>query len=227
LTTLLFAAAAYLLGSVSFAVIVSRAFGLPDPRTYGSGNPGATNVLRTGCKAAAALTLAGDAVKGWLAVFVAGELAPPGLAETAAALAGVAVVTGHMYPVFFRFEGGKGVSTALGVLLALDHYLAAGTTATWIIIAAFFRISSLAALVSAAFAPFFCFLLYGAHAYTYAVGAVSLLLVVRHRSNIRNLLAGTEARIGKQDRGVGIQDSEARSQESGSGIQGSGKPADR
>ena len=207
MATLLLAAAAYLLGSVSFAVIVSGAFGLPDPRTYGSGNPGATNVLRTGRRAAAALTLLGDGAKGWLAVFIAGRFAPPGSVETVSALAAVAVVVGHMYPVFFRFEGGKGVSTALGVLLAFNHYLAAGAAATWIIIALIFRISSLAALISAVFMPFFCFLLYGAHAYTYAVGVVSLLLILRHRSNIRNLLAGREGRIGRQDPGARIQDS--------------------
>ena len=198
---------AYLIGSVSFAVIVSRAFGLPDPRTYGSGNAGATNVLRSGRRAAAALTLLGDGAKGWLAVFVAGHFAPPGSAETVSALAAVAVVAGHAYPVFFRFEGGKGVSTALGVLLAFNHYLAAGAAATWIIVALIFRIASLAALISAVFVPLLCFLLYGAHPYTYAVSIVSLLLLLRHRSNIRNLLAGREGRIGEQDPGPGIQDS--------------------
>lgn len=207
MATLLLAAAAYLLGSVSFAVIVSRAFGLPDPRTYGSGNPGATNVLRTGRRAAAALTLLGDCVKGWLAVVIAQRLAPPEAAEIAGALAAVAVVVGHMYPVFFRFDGGKGGATALGVLLALNLYLAAGAAATWIIIAVFFRISSLATLVSAIFVPFFCFLLYGLHTYTYAVSGVSLLLILRHRSNIRNLLAGREGRIGGQDPGSGIRES--------------------
>ena len=207
MATLLLAAAAYLLGSISFAVIVSRAFGLPDPRSYGSGNPGATNVLRTGRRAAAALTLLGDAVKGWLAVFAARALAQPEAAEVAAALAAVTVVVGHMYPVFFRFQGGKGVSTALGVLLALNAYLAAGAAASWFIIAAFFRYSSLAALIAAAFVPFFSFLLYGLHVYTYALGVVSLLLVFRHRANIRNLLAGRESRIGKRDERVGLQDS--------------------
>ena len=205
--TALIAIAAYLLGSVSFAVVVSRLMRLPDPHSYGSGNPGATNVLRTGRRAAAALTLLGDGAKGWLAVFIAGRFAPPGSVETVSALAAVAVVVGHMYPVFFRFEGGKGVSTALGVLLAFNHYLAAGAAATWIIIALIFRISSLAALISAVFVPFFCFLLYGAHAYTYAVGVVSLLLILRHCSNIRNLLAGREGRIGRQDPGARIQDS--------------------
>lgn len=196
MTLVALALLAYLLGSISFAVIVSRVFALPDPRSYGSGNPGATNVLRTGRKAAAALTLAGDAGKGWLAVFLAQRLAEAGAVETAAAAAAVAVVVGHMYPVFHRFEGGKGVSAALGVLVALNPYLAGGTAATWIIIAFFFRISSLAALVAAVFAPFFSFLLYGVHPYLAAVAAIGLLLVYRHKVNIRNLLAGKEGRIG-------------------------------
>ncbi len=206
--TVALTALAYLIGSISFAVIVSGAFGLPDPRTYGSGNPGATNVLRTGKKAAAVLTLLGDSVKGWLAVFISGRFAAPEAVELTLALAAVAVVVGHMYPVLFRFQGGKGVSTALGVLLALNIYLAAGTVATWIIIALFFRTSSLAALISALFAPFFCFLLYGWNAFTIAVIAISALLTWRHRTNIQNLLAGKEARFGKQDAGIGFQDSE-------------------
>ena len=189
---------AYVIGSISFAVIVSCAFGLPDPRAYGSGNPGATNVLRTGKKTAAALTLFGDSVKGWLAVFITERLAAPGAVEFNIALAAVAVVVGHIYPVLFRFQGGKGVSTALGVLLALNIYLAAGTVATWIIIAFFFRISSLAALISAIFAPFFCFLLYGWNAFTVAMTAISLLLILRHKTNIQNLLAGKEARFGSR-----------------------------
>jgi len=207
---IVFALIAYLIGSVSFAVIVSRIFGLPDPRSYGSGNPGATNVLRTGRKAAAVLTLLGDSVKGWFAVFVAQRFGEPGLLDVTLAATAVAVVIGHMYPVFFRFQGGKGVSTALGVLVALDYYLAAGTVATWIVIAFFFRISSLAALISALFAPFFCFLLFGMHPVTLAVIAISLLLVWRHKTNIQNLLAGKEGRLGekRQDSGAGIQDSE-------------------
>ena len=188
---------AYLIGSISFAVLVSRAFGLPDPHTYGSGNPGATNVLRTGRKAAAALTLLGDALKGWLAVFlveqhVVGE-------PVVVAAAAVAVTLGHMYPAYHRFRGGKGVSTALGVLLALDVWLAAGTLVTWLIIVFFFRISSLAALVAAAFAPFFAFFLYGMSRFApepaLAVAVISVLLVWRHRENIGNLLAGTEGKI--------------------------------
>jgi len=189
---------AYLIGSVSFAVLVSRAFGLPDPHTYGSGNPGATNVLRTGKRAAAALTLLGDAFKGWFAVILIQQhvIAEP----VAVGAAAVAVTLGHMYPVFHRFHGGKGVATALGVLLALDPWLAAGTAATWIIIAFFFRISSFAALVAAAFAPFFAFFLYGMGRFTLesAIGVtvISLLLVWRHHGNIRNLLAGTEGKLG-------------------------------
>jgi glycerol-3-phosphate acyltransferase PlsY len=194
---------AYLIGSISFAVLSSRAFRLPDPHTYGSGNPGATNVLRTGNKAAAALTFLGDTLKGWLAVALvqqhtAGE-------PTAAAVAAVAVTLGHIFPLYHRFRGGKGVSTALGVLLALSAWLALGTAATWLIIAVFFRISSLAALVAAAFAPFFAFLLHGMHRLelepAIAVAIVSLLLVWRHLDNIRNLLAGTEGRIGRSDTG--------------------------
>jgi glycerol-3-phosphate acyltransferase PlsY len=211
MTLVALALVAYLIGSIPFAVIVSRLFGLPDPRSYGSGNPGATNVLRTGRKAAAALTLAGDAAKGWLAVFAAGHLAPDN-ADMAVAVAAVAVALGHMYSVFLRLKGGKGVATAVGVLLATDLYIAAGAIATWIIIAFFFRISSLAALVAAAFVPFFSFFLYGMNRLAVepavALTIVSLLLVWRHRVNIRNLLAGTEGRIGKQDSGVRIQDSE-------------------
>ena len=188
---------AYLIGSIPFAVIVSRAMGLPDPRTFGSHNPGATNVLRSGKKTAAALTLLGDGAKGWIAValteYVFATAVPPIYKMS---LVAVAVVVGHIFPVFLRLHGGKGVATALGVLLALDWRLAAGTLATWIIIAVFFRISSLAALVAALFAPFFCFLLYGVHPYTLAVGVISLLLIWRHKSNIRNLIAGTEGRIG-------------------------------
>ncbi|HEX6005136.1 MAG TPA: glycerol-3-phosphate 1-O-acyltransferase PlsY [Burkholderiales bacterium] len=188
---------AYLVGSISFAVIVSRVYALPDPRTYGSGNPGATNVLRTGRRAAAALVLLGDGAKGWLAVFLAQHLAAPDAVALAMASAAVAVVIGHMYPVFFRFKGGKGVATALGVLIGLNLYLAAGTAATWIVMAVFFRISSLAALVSAVFAPFFALILFDAHhPYFLGVCVIAALLVWRHRGNIRNLLAGTETRIG-------------------------------
>ena len=195
--TIVLALIAYLLGSVSFAVVVSRAMKLPDPRSYGSKNPGATNVLRTGKKVAAALTLLGDAAKGWLAVFLTDHFfsteVPASYKMAAVALA---VVVGHMYPVFHRFQGGKGVSTALGVLLALNVWLAVGAASTWLVIAVFFRISSLAALIAAVSAPVYCFMLYGVHPYTLAVGLIALLLVWRHKANIRKLLAGTEARIG-------------------------------
>lgn len=197
-TVLVLAVIAYLIGSISFAVIVSRVFALPDPRSYGSKNPGATNVMRTGRRAAALLTLFGDGAKGWLAVFLAARFAEAGAAETTMAVAAVAVVLGHAYPVFFGFRGGKGVSTALGVLLAINLYVALGAVASWLVILAFFRISSLSALVSAAFAPFFTLILYNpAHPYFIAVGVVSALLVVRHAPNIRNLLSGTEGRLGR------------------------------
>jgi glycerol-3-phosphate acyltransferase PlsY len=187
---------AYLIGSVSFAVIVSRAYRLPDPREYGSGNPGATNVLRSGRKSAAVLTLLGDSIKGWLAVFVAGQWVVDGT-EMAMALAAVAVILGHMVPVFHGFKGGKGVATALGVLLALSPYLGFGVLSTWIIIAVFFRYSSLAALISALFAVFFTLILFNvAHPFFFAVVVIAALLIWRHRSNIRNLLEGKESKLG-------------------------------
>ncbi|MCC7485959.1 MAG: glycerol-3-phosphate 1-O-acyltransferase PlsY [Burkholderiales bacterium] len=196
---------AYLIGSVPFAVVVSRLFALPDPRSYGSGNPGATNVLRTGRKSAAALTLAGDAAKGWLAVALAQRYGGED-AVMAAAIAAVAVCAGHMYSVLLRLRGGKGVSTAVGVMLAVNGYVAAGAVATWFIIAAFFRISSLAALVAAAFVPCFSLLLYGMNEIALepalALAAVAALVVWRHRANIRNLVAGTEGRIGERDPGA-------------------------
>ena len=190
---------AYLIGSISFAVVSSRAFGLPDPRTYGSGNPGATNVLRTGKKAAAVLTLLGDSGKGWVAVMIAARFAQADALETTIAAAALAVIVGHMYPVFFRFEGGKGVATALGVLLGVNLYVALGTLATWVIIFFFFRISSLAALVGALFAPFFTLILYNyAHPYFISVAIIAALLVWRHRSNVRNLLSGSEGRFARK-----------------------------
>lgn len=196
-TALVLALVAYALGSLSFAVIASRAFALPDPRSYGSRNPGATNVLRTGKKAAAALTLVGDSAKGWLAVVIAAYFAEPGLTEMTMAAAGVAALLGHVFPVFFGFEGGKGVSTTLGVLVALNLYVAAGAIASWLIMFLFFRISSLAALVAALSAAFLTLLLYNAaHPFFIGVAVISALLVWRHTPNIRNLLAGTEGRIG-------------------------------
>ena len=184
---------AYLLGSVSFAIIVSKLLRLPDPRSYGSGNPGATNVLRSGSKAAAVLTLAGDAAKGFIAVWAALLFAP-----WAAAYAGVAVFVGHLYPVFHRFRGGKGVATAAGVLFAFDVWLALGTLVTWTVIVAFFRYSSLAALLAALFAVFYAFWLFGLAPLTLAVAVIAALLVWRHAGNIRRLVAGTESRIGEK-----------------------------
>jgi len=190
---------AYLLGSVSFAVIVSHAFRLPDPREYGSGNPGATNVLRSGRKSAAVLTLLGDCGKGWLAVFVTGQWMAEGT-DMAMALAAVAVILGHMYPVFHGFKGGKGVATALGVLLALSPYLGLGVLATWITIAVFFRYSSLAALISALFAVFFTLILFNAsHPFFLAVTVIAVLLIWRHRANISNLIAGKESKLGARN----------------------------
>jgi glycerol-3-phosphate acyltransferase PlsY len=189
--------AAYLLGSVSFAVVVSRVMGLADPRTYGSGNPGATNVLRTGNRVAALLTLLGDALKGVVAVVLVRAVSPAlGLNETVVMLAGLAAFLGHLYPVFHRFQGGKGVATAAGVLLAVDPVVGLGTLATWLIIAFFFRYSSLAALVAAVFAPLWQVFLHGADARALAVAAMGALLIWRHRVNIGRLMNGTESRIG-------------------------------
>ncbi len=190
---------AYLVGSISFAVVVSKAMGLADPRSYGSGNPGATNVLRTGNKLAAALTLAGDALKGLVAVLVAKALADRfGFGDGTIALVALAAFVGHLFPVFHRFQGGKGVATAAGVLLALKPVLGLGTLATWLLIAFFFRYSSLAALVAAIFAPLWYLFLFGPDAVAAAVALMSALLIWRHAKNIRNLLAGKESRIGQK-----------------------------
>jgi glycerol-3-phosphate acyltransferase PlsY len=199
MTNLLVVVAAYLIGSVSFAVIVSAAMGLSDPRTYGSKNPGATNVLRSGNKVAAILTLIGDALKGWLAVWLVRHFGPAyGLDDVSVALASIAVFVGHLYPVFFRFKGGKGVATAAGVLFAIDPVLGLATAATWLIIAFFFRYSSLAALVSAVFAPLYDLFMFGGNPIAVSVIAMSLLLVWRHRANIGKLLAGQESKIGEK-----------------------------
>lgn len=199
MTLLLFAVLAYLLGSVPFAMISSWIFRLPDPRTYGSKNPGATNVLRSGKKAAAVLTLFGDAGKGWLAVFLAQTYAPqPGLGEEAVAAAALAVFLGHVFPVFLRFQGGKGVATAVGVLIGLNVWLGLLAMATWLTVALVWRISSLSALVAAALTPVYSFGLLGFEISTQAVLAMSLLLIWRHQSNIINLLAGQEGRIGEK-----------------------------
>ena len=197
--TIIFTIAAYLIGSISFAVVMSHAFGLSDPRTYGSKNPGATNVLRSGNKKAAIATLIGDGAKGWLAVWLALRLQDQyELSEGTIALVAIAVFLGHLWPVFFRFVGGKGVATALGVLLGLNVWLGLATLATWLIIAYAFRYSSLAALVAAVFAPFYYGLLFGIDEKFFAVVVMSGLLLWRHKSNIGNLIAGKESRIGSK-----------------------------
>lgn len=189
--------AAYLIGSLSFAVIVSRGMGLEDPRTYGSGNPGATNVLRSGNRSAAVLTLAFDALKGYVPVLLALVYGPAfGLGELAVSMVGLAAFLGHLWPVFFGFKGGKGVATAAGVLLALNPWLGAATLLTWVIIAAFFRYSSLASIIAALFAPFYQLLIWGTSPSLLAVCAMSLLLLWRHQPNMRKLFAGTESRLG-------------------------------
>jgi glycerol-3-phosphate acyltransferase PlsY len=191
--------AAYLVGSLSFAVIVSRLMGLNDPRTYGSKNPGATNVLRSGNKKAAVLTLVFDALKGYVPVLLAAIYGPRfGLGEGAAAVVGLAAFVGHLFPVFFRFQGGKGVATAAGVLLGINPWLGLATLATWVIIAFFFRYSSLASLAAAVFAPFYQLLIWGAGPVLGAILAMSLLLIWRHAPNIRKLLEGKESKIGQK-----------------------------
>jgi acyl phosphate:glycerol-3-phosphate acyltransferase len=189
--------AAYLIGSLSFAVIVSRAMGLADPRTYGSGNPGATNVLRTGNKAAAVLTLVLDALKGYVPVLLALLLgARYGIEEGGVALVGLAAFAGHLWPVFFRLRGGKGVATAAGVLFGINPLLGLATLATWAIIAVFFRYASLASIVAAVFAPFYQLLIWGGGPVAGAIAAMGALLVWRHSANISKLLAGTESKLG-------------------------------
>jgi glycerol-3-phosphate acyltransferase PlsY len=199
--------AAYLLGSLAFAVIVSRAMGLSDPRTFGSGNPGATNVLRSGSKAAALVTLLLDAAKGLVPVLLARAWGPDlGLGAGTVGAVALAAFLGHLYPVFFRFQGGKGVATFIGAVFGIDWLLGIATGATWLIIAYFFRYSSLASLVSAVFAPAY-FLLGGGIAWTAAapvaacLAAMSLLLIWRHRENINRLVAGTESKLGAKKKG--------------------------
>jgi glycerol-3-phosphate acyltransferase PlsY len=193
LTLLIYAVLGYLLGSVPFAVIVSRAFGLDDPRSFGSGNPGATNVLRSGSKKAAALTLLGDAAKGWLAMFIAARV---GAGDTATAVAGLAAFLGHVFPFTLKFRGGKGVATALGVLLGLSGALAGITAGIWFAVVLFTRYSSLAALAAAAAAPLLADWLLGRTEITVIVGIMCGVLIYRHKSNIRKLLDGTESRVG-------------------------------
>ena len=189
---------AYLMGSLSFAVIVSRLFGLPDPRKHGSGNPGATNMLRTGRKSAAALTLIGDMAKGWLAVFLARYFGSQyGVEITATYCAAVAVFLGHLYPIFFGFKGGKGVATALGVLFAISPWLGLTTLVGWLIVFALTRTSSLAALTAATLAPILGMYLIGGTLPVVALCIISALIFWRHRTNIRRLLAGEEGHFAK------------------------------
>lgn len=204
LLSVLATVAAYLFGSLSFAVIVSRAFGLADPRTFGSGNPGATNVLRSGSKVAAIVTLLLDAAKGWLPVMLVKWFGPAyGLGEGTQALVGLAAFIGHLYPVFFGFKGGKGVATAAGVLLAFEPWLGVAALASFAIIVFFFRYVSLASMVAAVFAPAYYLLGNGvawpaSGAKTLAMVAMGLLLIWRHRENLKRLLAGTESKLGSK-----------------------------
>ena len=189
---------AYLLGSLSFAVLVSRAFGLPDPRSHGSGNPGATNMLRTGRKSAAVLTLLGDLAKGWLAVWLAGYFRSRyGLPEWVVYAAAIAVLLGHIYPVFFAFRGGKGVATALGLLLALSFWLGLICALIWLTVFALTRVSSLAALTAAAAAPIVGYFLLGDVAAAAALVLLTGLIFWRHKANIMRLLSGQEGRFVK------------------------------
>ena len=198
MTTALALLAAYLLGSVPFAMISSRVFGLADPRTYGSGNPGATNVLRSGNKKAALFTLIGDSLKGAVAVIVAQQA---GLGETPVALVALAVFLGHLYPIFLKFKGGKGVATAAGVLLALDPLLGLATLGTWLLVAYTSRYSSLAAISAAAAAPVYATLMHGGNNQTIVVGLLGMALIGKHWQNIQRLLAGQESKIGKKKQG--------------------------
>lgn len=199
MTTLIFVVCAYLLGSVSFAVLMSKAFGLADPRTYGSGNPGATNVLRSGKKAAAVLTLLGDAAKGWLAVFLAIKFAPhDGDGLLMVALVALAVFLGHVFPIFLKFQGGKGVATALGVLLALSGWMGLAVLGTWLLVAVVFRYSSLSALIAAVAAPIYAMLFQLRPELVFATAIMSMLLIWRHKNNIQNLMTGKESKIGSK-----------------------------
>jgi glycerol-3-phosphate acyltransferase PlsY len=193
-----FVVAAYLIGSVSFAVLTSKLFGLPDPHSYGSRNPGATNVLRTGNRKAAALTLVGDGAKGWLAVFLAQVLGPSfGVTEWTVPAVALAVFVGHLYPVFHGFAGGKGVATAAGIVFALHWPLGLALGALWLVMAVGFRISSVAALATAALLPPGAFYVFGNAATAWAMVPIALLLFWRHRTNIRQLLRGRESTIGR------------------------------
>jgi acyl phosphate:glycerol-3-phosphate acyltransferase len=195
LAPLLAVLAAYLLGSVPFAMISSKLFGLADPRSYGSGNPGATNVLRSGNKKAALFTLVGDALKGWVAVFVAHKM---GFSDNVVGLVALAVFFGHLFPVFLKFKGGKGVATAAGVLLALDPLLGLAVLGTWLFVAFAFRYSSLAAVLAAALGPVYQVLMHGGNGQTLVVGIIALALIGKHWQNLQRLLAGQETKIGSK-----------------------------
>jgi glycerol-3-phosphate acyltransferase PlsY len=200
MTIIVFIILAYLIGSISFAVIASWIFRLPDPRTFGSKNPGATNVLRSGNKAAAILTLLGDAGKGWVVVVLAQHLAPVwGLDNKVIAAVALLVFLGHIWPVFLRFKGGRGVATALGVVLGLNLWSGILAIITWIIVALIWRFSSLSALVAATLTPVYAWIFLGSEVSTLVILVISLLIIWRHKSNIANLFAGKETRIGKKD----------------------------
>lgn len=194
----IFVVAAYLLGSVAFGIIVSKLFGLPDPRTVGSGNPGATNVMRSGKKAAAVLTLLGDAGKGWLMVWLAQHY---GLSQEWVCAVAIAVFFGHLYPVFYGFKGGKGVATAAGILLAISPWLGLCVMVTWLLVFSVWHVSSLSALVAAGFAPLYATVFFGFGLVSASVVLLSAMLVWRHRTNIRKLLDGTEPGFGKPKAG--------------------------
>lgn len=196
LIPVLWIAAAYLVGSISFGILMSKAFGLPDPRTVGSGNPGATNVARSGKKLPAILTLLGDALKGWLPVWLALQC---NMLMWVVAAVGLAVFFGHLYPIYHKFKGGKGVATALGVMLAISPWLGLAALVTWILVFAISRYSSLGAIVAAALAPFYAWIMLSAYKdFIITVAVMSVFLIWRHRSNIKKLLAGTESGFGKK-----------------------------
>ncbi len=199
MNTAIYIIAAYLIGSISFALVSSRLFGLADPRTYGSGNPGATNVLRSGNKKAALLTLVGDAAKGWVVVWLGMQFGREwGLDALAIAGGCIAVFVGHLWPVFSRFQGGKGVATALGVLLGISPLLGLAVLLTWLLVAFVWRYSSLAAIVAAIAAPLYYGLITGFDALFVAITVMSFLLLGRHTKNIGNLVKGKESKIGSK-----------------------------
>jgi len=199
MNTAIYIIAAYLIGSISFALVSSKLFGLADPRTYGSGNPGATNVLRTGNKKAALMTLIGDAAKGWLVIWLGIQYGHQwSLSNTAIACGSVAVFIGHLWPVFSGFQGGKGVATALGVLLGINPFLGLIVLITWLVVAFIWRYSSLSAIIAAIFAPFYYGLMVGFNTQFIAIVIMSALLLSRHRQNISNLLKGKESKIGSK-----------------------------